>query len=373
MPRRSHDPYALLTAGHYLSALRLLERPSPAAQQVLWMDTLRLWALNAVDPWGGAWHYSGPGSTRPETSQLVAPEDPIAAALATHRMVILMEAHRVPETRQFGAHLLSVLRAAGATHFAFEAPLQRPLDRFMRTGIARPDTEPYAFDPSRAALLRAAHTLGFQIVAFDFPAEGHARATLRRLARRTAGDDEAANRQREQEMATNIVSRILRPHPSARVVIWTGEQHAMKRTPPDWPWQHPFMAAHLAAMIGEEPYCIWQECVDAPRLSTAPQLLHGVHPRLAALGVDAIVLHHRGATPLRPAWLDRDTEAVEVAAAGAELIQMIPGQEADDAVPIVQQLVHGAETVTVRVPHGHYLIRGVGENDAVRWQRRTCL
>lgn len=72
---------------------------------------------------------------------------------------------------------------------------------------------------------------------------------------------------------------------------------------------------------------------------------------------------------MRPAWLDRDTEAVEVAA-GAELIQMIPGQEADDAVPIVQPLVHGAETITVRVPHGHYLIRSVGENDAVRWQRQ---
>lgn len=42
MSRRGHDPYALLTAGRYLTALRLLEGPLACAQRTLWMDTLHL-------------------------------------------------------------------------------------------------------------------------------------------------------------------------------------------------------------------------------------------------------------------------------------------------------------------------------------------
>jgi len=198
---------------------------------------------------------------------------PARHAARNVRAVVLMESHRAPETRYFGARWLPALRAAGATPLALEAPLRRPLDRFMHTGIVRPDSEPYAFDPSRAAFLRTARPppRGRRL-----RPPGGGCAALRRLMRRLAVDDEAANRQREHDMAATIVRRILRPHPDARVVVWTGEQHAMKRRPPDWPWPHPFMAAH----IGEEPFCVWQECVDWPALSAPPRLLRGAHPRL---------------------------------------------------------------------------------------------
>ncbi len=126
MLRRRYDPYAHLTAGRHLTALRLLERTSTAAGEMPWAADLLLWALNAVDPWGSAWHYSGPGSALPDMDDLVAPDSPIAAALATHRAIILMEAHQAPETRHFGVRLLTALHAAGATHFAFEASLQLP-------------------------------------------------------------------------------------------------------------------------------------------------------------------------------------------------------------------------------------------------------
>src|SRR5690606_27181364 len=113
--------------------------------------------------------------------------------------------------------------------------------------------------------------------AFDFPPEGYLRDTVTRLLGKRPIDPETVNRDRERNMAENIVRLVLRHNPAARVVVWTGEQHAMKRTPPDWPWQHPFMAAHLARMTGEEPFCVWQECVNWPALSGGPRLSTGDH------------------------------------------------------------------------------------------------
>lgn len=372
MLRPRHNVYQSLTAGHYLTALRTLQSDTFSTEQTPWADDLLLWALNAVDPWGTAWSRSGPGGKAPDIDDLADPSGPIAAAFETSRVVIVMEAHRAPETRYFGVQLLHILRAAGASHFAFEAPLQRPLDRFTKTGIVRPDTEPYAFEPSRASLLRAARTLGFTLVAFDYPTEGYARSTFRRLMHHTP-DAEAINRKRERDMAENIVRRILVPHPAARVVVWTGEQHAMKRTPPHWPWQHPFMAAHLAEIAGEEPFCVWQECVDLPALSAAPQILYGNHARLDELGVDAMVLHHRSSIPARPAWLVRTMEHVEVETAGAELIQMIPLREGRHATPAAQQLAHDAQRVSLSIPPDTYLMRGLSGSDVVVWQREIHL
>jgi hypothetical protein len=89
----------------------------------------------------------------------------------THRdrVVVVMERHTLPESRWAGVRLLPVLRRAGATHLAFEAPLQEPPDRADRDRAVRAQTVPYAFDPSRAALVRAALRLGLRLVAFDYP------------------------------------------------------------------------------------------------------------------------------------------------------------------------------------------------------------
>ncbi len=376
MSRSRNDSYQHLTAGRYLTALHQLQHEYVSWERTPLAANILLWTLNAVDPWGSAWTLSGHGDAPLAGSDLVEPEGPIAAALSTHRVVILMEAHRAPETRYFGARILHALHAAGATHLALEAPWQRPLDQFARTGIVRPNTDPYAFDPSHAALLRIAHTLGLKFVAFDFPAVGHLRAGLTRLVRRRSAADadaETVNRQREWDMAENIVRRILIPHPTARVVVWTGEQHAMKRTPPNAIWHHPFMAAHLAAMTGEEPFCVWQECVDSPELSTGPRLLRGSHPRLTDLGVDAIVLHHRGTAPAYPAWLTAGTSPIHISSADAELIQAIPEMEGEHAVPVTQQLTHGAQRICLHLGQATYLLRGLRGQDEAHWQRRIVV
>lgn len=362
--------YQNLTAGKYLTALHQLQRAYISWERTPTVANFLLWALNSVDPWGTAWTLSGKGTVAvlPDTNALVEPEEAIAAALSDHRVVILMEAHSKPETRYFGARLLHALRAAGATHLAFETSRQSTLDQFAQSGRLQPHTEVYAFEPSRAHLLRTAHTLGLRLFAFDYSPEGHIPAALKRFLPGRLSDAETINHERELHMAHNIVQQILKREPTARVVVWTGEQHVMKRTPPGWIWPHPFMAAHLALLTGEEPFCVWQECVDLPALSASPKLLIGDHPTLQDRGVDALVLHHRGATPARPSWLEQGSLSVEILALGAELVQAIPAAEGDKAVPMVQWLTHKQHD-HVQLPPGRYILRGLQGKDVVVWQR----
>lgn len=294
----AREAYRLLAAGRYMSALRLLR-----SQYRSWSETplaakFLLWALNSVDPWNRAWELSGPGialstllggraaavtagswgGAHGVTGVLGDPlgrcglraipvEGLLSEAFVRSRVVIVAESHRAPETRLFGEAILEQLAARGATHLALETPFQRPLRRFQRCGVVRPNTEVYAFDPSRAAILRAARRLGLQVVAFDFPRRGHLFghmvSSLSPAARRRGFDAEARNRARELYMAENIYRRIMMRDPKVRLVVWTSEQHAMRMPPPDYPWRHPLMAAHLEAISGEVPLCIYQMCVDA--------------------------------------------------------------------------------------------------------------
>src|SRR5690348_11358181 len=163
-----------------------------------WRRNLLLWALNAVDPWNSAWEVSGPGDPFDLAGETVHPsEERIARAVRSHRAVVLMESHRAPETTRFGAHLLLGLRAAGATHLAFETSLQPPLDRFQSSGVFRADTATYGFDPSRASLLRTARSLDLQLVAFDFTPVGTLGLAFQLLRR----DAETLSRRRDEAMA----------------------------------------------------------------------------------------------------------------------------------------------------------------------------
>jgi hypothetical protein len=367
--------YRHLTAGRYLTALRQLRAEYKSREQTPLAASLLLWTLNAVDPWNRAWVFSGPGPPPPAGAILSEPESILAAAFSISPVVILMEAHRAPETRYFGSTLLPLLRRAGATHLAYETAFQRPLTAFEQSGVVRPDSEVYAFEPSRAALLRTARSLDLKLIAFDFPPEGHLRAQLARLRGRRSRDPEGINREREDYMAENIFRLILGPNPQARVVVWTGEQHALRKTPPEFPWQHPFMAAHLAALLGTDPVCIYQMCVDWPDLAGSPAALDQSHPWAQERGVDAIILHHRGVSPACPPWLEASRKAVEVTARQAELIQALPAAEGSAAVPVTQQLTGGKgdKEVSFLLPEGAFLLRGLRGSDELIWEETAAV
>jgi len=91
----------------------------------------------------------------------------LSQAVQEHHAVILGEEHPHPEHRALGARLIPRLRTAGITHLALEANAQVPLDDAARSGRIVPSTDFFAFEPRRAALLRAALTAGLPLVAFE--------------------------------------------------------------------------------------------------------------------------------------------------------------------------------------------------------------
>lgn len=360
--------YQELHRGAYLTAIGRLTRDYISAEATPAARNFLMWALNAVDPWGErAWQFTQPFEVADRETAAPNVAEALQVAIRKHRVVILQERHAAPETRYFGARMVRWLAEAGATHLAFEHSVQLMFDEFKRSGVVRPGTEVYAFEPSRAAMLRAARDAELGIVAFDFPPEGHLERTLARLGRQRPSDAPAINRERERYMAANIVRLILDQPPDSRVVVWTGEQHAMKRVPDGW-WG-PFMAMHLETITGEPPFCVGQELVDWPELTNGPRLLGGGHPLAQQRGLDAIVLHHRGAIPAEPAWLQQDAMAVRIPVEGAELVQAIPEKEGEHAVPAVQRLTHGATEARLYAPAGNYLLRGLAGEDAVTWRR----
>ncbi|MGI8968277.1 MAG: hypothetical protein ACR2GA_04145 [Chloroflexota bacterium] len=360
--------YQELQRGHYLSALRRLDEQYVSAEATPGAHNFLMWALNAMDPWGTrAWELTHAITGTDLRSAGPDISGTLKAAIAKHRLVVLQERHALPETRYFGARMIRWLAEAGATHLAFEHSVQFSFDEFKHSRVVRPSTEVYAFDPSRAALLRAARDAGLEMVAFDFPPEGQLKRMLARLAHQLPSDAPAINRERERHMAENIVRLILEPRADARVVVWTGEQHAMRRVPEGW-WG-PFMATHLAELTGEQPFCVGQEIVDWPELVQGPRLLNGAHAWAQERGLDAIVLHHRGSASAAPDWLRADAMTIRIRVDGAQLVQAIPRSEGEGAVPVAQQLTHGSSDLHLYAPPGEYVLRGLTGDDTLAWRR----
>jgi hypothetical protein len=303
-----------------------------------------------------------------EPDGLTVVEALAADAVRAGRVVVLMERHALPETRWAGVRLLPALRRAGATHLAFETSLQAPLDRARREGTVRSETIPYAFEPSRAALIRTAIRAGLDLVAFDHPTDPE---VLAAIARRQ--DIPGINGLRERWMAESI-RRLVSDEPRARVVVWTGGQHAWKRMPDHYSvplfsaWaRDPTMAAVLTEVSGREPYCVGQAVVRGPA-HREPGAVRASHPWAAEHGLDAILVHVRGPEPRRPSWIDADRRPVTLATGGARLVQAVPETEGPDAVPAAQAVARDGRAVLTLVP-GSYLCRGVDDSDHPVWRR----
>jgi hypothetical protein len=365
---RNHPAYGHLLAGRYLRARDALA--GAGKSDALWTQNTRLWTFLSIDPWGSdAWALGGEGEDIDVSKRaLTRLEEGLRRAFEGRRVVIIQERHPQPETHWIGPDLIRILESAGATHFAFETFASGPLEKFERTGILRSDTAVYSFEPGRAGVLRAARKAGLKPVAFDFPPEGLLLSGLKTLVRRDARLD--MNRKREIDMAENLTRLLVRDR-RARVVVWTGEQHAMRKTSSWFPYRHPFMARNLAERIGEEPYCIGQLLVRSEEQpDELPALLTEDHPWIEERGLDVAIVHLRGSSPHMPAWLKRSRTEIRVPADGALLVKAVPRNEGARAVPAdMSVLKPGDQEVSLVLEPGSYQLIGAGTSDQVLWSR----
>lgn len=314
------------------------------------------------------------------------PEDVLRKAAEKHSVILMSEAHHVPEHRAFGARMLPLLRRLGFEYLAMEA-LSHPVPERGKLIRRFPSEDAvagyYLMEPQMAGLVRTARRLGFKLVAYE---------------------DETAGGDREKIQAENLVARVFKDKPDAKVVVWAGYGHVYKRSPaPDWKW----MGQWLWELTGREPFSVYQvsDALDEhltdepyyrplvkddpkrPKRVLALTNRKGLFPALDAIAgngldrgadgapaVDAYFIHppfERSAPgSLRPGWLSR-TGRVRIegeiqGGPASTLIQAFPLEEGTGATPSDQMFPDAGGRFELWLEEGRYLFAARGQEGLIR-------
>jgi hypothetical protein len=283
----------------------------------------------------------------------------LADAAASHRVVMLNEAHHAPQHRAFVRALLAELHARGFRYFAAEALSERDTALNAR-GYPVPRSGPYLTEPVFGDVVRTALGLGYEVVPYES---------------RIPDED------RDKVQATNLVRRILDRNPDARILVYAGWNHidesgVLQGYPP--------MGTRFREMTGIDPFTV-DQTVLSERAGRAME-----HPLYAALADgrrlrrptvfvgpdgapwsleprlrDVTVVHPRSVyRDGRPAWLGMDgarrREALPRGVCGAAdrcLVRARLRAEVPDGIPVDQvEVVRGRPVPVLLLPPGTYRI-----------------
>lgn len=206
--------------------------------------------------------------------RIVDAADAIARLARERRVVIVNEAHHVPQTRVLLLELLPRLRKLGFTDYAAETLDSNAGTAIAQRGYAVRKDGVYAREPVFGQLLRTVAKLGYRIDSYE------ATATK-------------SIQERETTQAINL-AKLLSDHPDARLIIHVGYTHVrVGKTPERTP-----MAAELKRLAGIDPLTIDQTMftADIPAARENPayrQLLS----RLASSQIAAAVFVTANGTP----------------------------------------------------------------------------
>jgi tetratricopeptide (TPR) repeat protein len=168
----------------------------------------------------------------------------IVKASEGRRVVILNEAHSMPQNRAFAAQLALELRKAGFTYLACET--------FGSTvnisNYPNAQTGYYTNEPVFADFVRQALKVGYQLVPYE-------QETFDQL-----GDFVDQINRRETIQAQNLLDRVLLKDPKSRVFVYVGWSHATEtwEKAEDGKRDLAWMAARLARASGLDPLTIDQ-------------------------------------------------------------------------------------------------------------------
>jgi hypothetical protein len=283
---------------------------------------------------------------------------------------MINEAHPVPQHRAFTLQLLARLRREGFNWFAAETLFEEDT-ALVHRGYPVGMTGAYTAEPVYADVVRTAIRLGFHVVAYDSP----------------PGIDLDP---RERMQAANLVERVLKQDPQARLVVHAGYGHISKSVPSGSLIP---MAIRFREISGIDPFTIDQtrmtersrpdledaryRRVAASGSLTRPTLFTDAHgtawsPRKAQF--DAVVFSPRSVYEHgRPTWLRmeglRSPYLLPQDVCGnvsACLVRARLENEGADAIPIDQVVVVAGEPVpALMLPHAPCRITVEGRNQTL--------
>jgi hypothetical protein len=357
-----------------LETLRLLDAEysaqGPDAQEVV---ATRLMEMTIeLSNYAEALRYADVGGTKPapakpsllselETYKPVDAFEAISKVSNTAQIILINEAHHVPQHRAFTLELLKTLRQKGFTHFAAETLFESDT-RLQERKYPTKDTGAYINEPLYGDLVRTALKLEYRVVPYEW-----------------RGQYSPDNRERGQ--AANLVERIFKDNPKAKLVVHAGYSHinetgtlAGAKT----------MAQRVKEMTGIDPFTIDQTMMtehSAPEFEhpvyryliekkrvTKPCVLRNIKGEMWALEQgkwDVTLVHPRSIYKAgRPIWLrlSGNRKPYQLPAnicdsATRCLVRARVAGESFDAIPIDQvEVVTGRNIPALMLPAGEFTL-----------------
>ena len=157
----------------------------------------------------------------------------IAKASANRQIVMINEAHHIPQHRVITIELLKALKKQGYRYFAAETLFETDADLNKR-GYPLRTSGAYLEEPIYGDVVRTALKLGYKVIPYD-----------------VSGGPDA----RERGAATNLKNRIFQNDPQARVLIHVGYGHNSEGTRANGT---KLLAGYLREFTGIDPLTIDQ-------------------------------------------------------------------------------------------------------------------
>lgn len=314
-----------------------------------------------------------------ETYKAVPAIDWITSQASDYRVIMLNEAHHVPQTRVLTFILLQVLRGKGFDFLAVETLVNNGSDPLAK-GYPTSGTGAYSREPIFAELLREAKRLGYTLLPYETKA--------------TSGEETQQQRETGQAQA---IADCLASNPDARILVHAGYGHigeGVYGLPDD---AQP-MAMELARLTGLPMLTVEQTSSRSYELNdvktigrqlsarfeiTQPSVLIGrkegnVWSNKPGFYDASVLLPASASSAIRPDWLSLGGRRQAVTVDTTPCIDHLPclaearhAEEGDDAIPADQfMVVSEHETTTpLYLAAGHYRLRLVGNEGAPLTER----
>lgn len=301
----------------------------------------------------------------------------ITTQAAGYRVVMVNEAHHVPQTRILTMFLLQALRAKGYTHLAVEALANDGSDA-MPDGYPVRKTGIYTREPVFAELLREALRLGYKLLPYE-------------------PDDEGRQSQQQRETGqAQAIADLLEASPQAKVLVHAGYAH-IGESQHGLPENARPMAMELARLSKLALLTVDQTSTrsyEADDIDTLGRQLAGqfsiTGPSVLVARADGLVWSAKpglydvsvllppSGTQVRPGWLTLGGRRQSVAIDLTPCIGHLPclaearyASEGEDAIPADQfvMLADDEAGTPLYLAPGQYRLRLLGNDDAILVER----
>jgi hypothetical protein len=283
----------------------------------------------------------------------------VAEAAADRQIVIINEAHHVPQHRVITIELLKALKKQGYKYFAAETLFETDPDLNKR-GYPLTSSGAYLEEPIYGDVIRTALKLGYKVIAYDLNGTG----------------PDA----RERGAATNLKNRIFDRDPQAKVLIHVGYGHNAEIARPNG---NKMLAGYLKEFTGIDPVTIDQTAMTE---HSAPEYEFSLYRAVTArykpvqpivfrnskgefwtlkdYGRDITVFSPRSVyINNRPTWLGLNGErrqyllAKDICAAQAHcLVRARLADESAEAVPLDRIEAKTNQVNALMLPKGNFVV-----------------